>query len=76
MARATPTGTSGPRRRCDSSAIPEPARPLLVSHEMMGRMLLRNLLDLTPDEALAYGHPHGVVYRIDVAPRRWMRSGR
>jgi broad specificity phosphatase PhoE len=45
------------------------ARPLLVSHEMMGRMLLRNLLDLTPDEALGYGHPHGVVYRIDVAAK-------
>jgi broad specificity phosphatase PhoE len=41
-------------------------RPLLVSHEMMGRMLLRNLLDLTPDEALAWGHSHAVIYRIDV----------
>ncbi len=40
---------------------------MLVSHEMMGRMLLRNLLDLTPDEALAYRHPHGVVYRVDMA---------
>jgi broad specificity phosphatase PhoE len=45
----------------------ESVRPLLVSHEMIGRMLLRNLLGLTPDEALAHGHPHGVVYRIDVA---------
>jgi broad specificity phosphatase PhoE len=41
-------------------------RPLLVSHEMMGRMLLRNLLNLTPDEALEYRHPHGVVYRVDM----------
>jgi broad specificity phosphatase PhoE len=40
-------------------------RPLLVSHEMIGRMLLRNLLDLTPDEALAFRHPHGAVYRVD-----------
>lgn len=45
------------------------ARPLLVSHEMIGRMLLRNLLDLAPDEALAYGHPHEVVYRIDVGAK-------
>ena len=45
------------------------ARPLIVSHEMIGRMLLRNLLDLTPDEALVYGHPHGVIYRIDVATK-------
>jgi broad specificity phosphatase PhoE len=42
-------------------------RPLVVSHEMIGRMLLRNLLDLEPMDALAYGHPHAVLYRIDVA---------
>jgi broad specificity phosphatase PhoE len=42
-------------------------RPLLVSHAMIGRMLLRNLLDLAPDEALTYGQPHAVVYRIDMA---------
>jgi broad specificity phosphatase PhoE len=42
------------------------ARPLLVSHEMIGRMLLRNLLDLPPDQALAYRQPNEVVYRIDV----------
>jgi broad specificity phosphatase PhoE len=45
------------------------AHPLIVSHEMVGRMLLRNLLDLTPDEALTYGHPHGVVYRVDVVAK-------
>jgi broad specificity phosphatase PhoE len=44
-------------------------RPLLVSHAMIGRVLLRNLLDLTPEEALAYGHPHGVVYRVDMAAK-------
>ena len=42
-------------------------RPLVVSHEMIGRMLLRNLLDLAPMEALAYEHPHDVIYRVDVA---------
>ena len=42
-------------------------RPLVVSHEMIGRMLLRNLLDLAPMEALAYGHPHDVIFRVDVA---------
>jgi broad specificity phosphatase PhoE len=45
------------------------ARPLLVSHAMIGRMLLRNLLDLAPDDALTYEHPHGVVYRVDMATR-------
>jgi broad specificity phosphatase PhoE len=44
-------------------------RPLLVSHEMIGRMLLRNLLDLPPMEVLSYGHPHDVIYRVDVAGR-------
>ena len=44
-------------------------RPLLVSHAMIGRVLLRNLLGLTPEEALTYGHPHGVVYRIDVGAK-------
>ena len=45
------------------------ARPLVVSHEMIGRMLLRNLLDLPLMEALAYGHPHEVIYRVDVAEK-------
>jgi probable phosphoglycerate mutase len=44
-------------------------RPLLVSHEMIGRMLLRNLLNLEPNEALATRQPHDVVYRIDVGKR-------
>ncbi len=44
-------------------------RPLLVSHAMIGRMLLRNLLDLVPDEALAYEQPHGTVYRVEMATK-------
>jgi len=40
--------------------------PLLVTHEMIGRMLLRALLDLTQDEALAWSLPHGSV--IEVLP--------
>lgn len=43
--------------------------PLLVSHEMIGRMLLRNLLHLAPDEALTTRQPHDIVYRIDVGKR-------
>ena len=41
-------------------------RPLVVCHEMIGRMLLRNLLGLEPEEALKLGLSHGVIYRIDV----------
>jgi broad specificity phosphatase PhoE len=44
-------------------------RPLIVSHEMIGRMLLRHLLDLAPQEALALHHPHDVIYTVDPAAR-------
>ena len=40
------------------------SRPLVVSHEMIGRLLRRHLLGLTPDEALGWNHPHGIVFRI------------
>jgi broad specificity phosphatase PhoE len=40
-------------------------RPLIVSHEMIGRMLLRHLLDLDPLDALNRGHPHDVVYEVN-----------
>lgn len=43
------------------------SRPLLVSHEMIGRMLIRNLISSTPQEALATEQPHGTVYRYHVA---------
>jgi len=46
------------------------ARPLIVSHEMIGRMLLRNLLGLGSGEALTIDHPHGVVYRVDLPARQ------
>ena len=41
-------------------------RPLVVSHEMIGRMLLRNLLVLEPEEALNLGLTHRVIYRVHV----------
>ena len=41
--------------------------PLLVAHEMIGRMLLRHLLAIDPEDALALSHPHGTVYQVDVA---------
>ncbi len=40
-------------------------RPLLVSHEMIGRMLQRHLLRLDPDQALARQHPKDVIYAIN-----------
>jgi broad specificity phosphatase PhoE len=44
--------------------------PLIVSHEMIGRMLLRNLLDIDAAAALATSQPHDVVYQVDVPARR------
>jgi broad specificity phosphatase PhoE len=40
---------------------------LIVSHEMIGRMLLRNLLDVDPHTALAWSQPHDVIFEIRVA---------
>jgi probable phosphoglycerate mutase len=44
-------------------------RPLVVSHEMIGRMLQRHLLGLDPHMALACSHPNDVIYRIDPSTR-------
>ncbi|MDR6175553.1 broad specificity phosphatase PhoE [Nocardioides zeae] len=46
------------------------ARPLIVTHEMVGRMLIRNLLGIEPAEALRWNHPHGTVLRFDMVTRR------
>ena len=40
-------------------------RPLLVSHEMIGRMLLRQLARLDPAAALATSQPNNVIVAID-----------
>lgn len=45
-------------------------RPLIVSHEMIGRMLRRNLLDNRPIEVLSTNQPHHVVLRVDLPSRR------
>lgn len=39
-------------------------RPLIVAHEMIGRMLLRNLAGLSPEQALATHQPWDVIYRV------------
>jgi broad specificity phosphatase PhoE len=38
--------------------------PLLVSHEMIGRMLLKNLAGLDSAQALRLKHPSDVVYKV------------
>lgn len=43
------------------------ASPLLVTHEMIGRMLLRALLNLRPEQALSWSLPHGAVAEVSPA---------
>ena len=38
--------------------------PLIVSHEMIGRMLLRNLLEWPPDKALPTQQPHTIMLEV------------
>jgi broad specificity phosphatase PhoE len=40
-------------------------RPIVVSHEMIGRMLLRRLLGADPATAFTWDQPHDVVFRVD-----------
>lgn len=40
-------------------------RPLIVSHEMIGRMLRRHLLGSRPIDVLSISQPHHVVLRVD-----------
>ena len=42
------------------------SRPLLVSHEMIGRMLMHHLLHVDVATALRWSHPQNVIYRIDL----------
>lgn len=46
--------------------------PLLVSHEMIGRMLRAELRGLDASSALALRHPHGVVFEIDRTSERML----
>jgi probable phosphoglycerate mutase len=43
--------------------------PLLVSHEMVGRMLVKRLAGLTPEQALLRDQPSEVVYRVGYGGR-------
>lgn len=45
------------------------SRPLVVTHEMIARMLLRNLLALEPKEALTLRLQHSVIYWVRVEPK-------
>jgi len=44
-------------------------RPLIVAHEMIGRLVQRHLLGLDPASALATAQPNAVIYAIDPLTR-------
>lgn len=46
--------------------------PLLVSHEMIGRMLRAEIRGLDAAGALALRHPHGVVFELDRGAERML----
>ena len=50
------------------------SRPLIVSHEMIGRMLLRNLVDIDAEIALGWNHPHDIAYEVRIAERTIVAS--
>lgn len=54
----------------DAVARSECGRPLLVAHEMIGRMILRSVLDISPAEALDRSIPHGCVLELQPGEAR------
>jgi len=52
------------RRAIETASASESGRVLLVSHEMIGRLLRMTLLGLAPDEALALSQPNDVVVEV------------
>ena len=62
------------RRALVSIARTGTRRPLLVAHEMVGRMLLRHLGGLGREDALSSSQPSEVVYRV-AASRQIDRLG-
>lgn len=54
-------------RALDVVAASGARKPLVVAHEMIGRLLLLHLRRVDVATALAGRHPHGVVYRVEYA---------
>ena len=51
-------------RALESIAATGSRRPLLVSHEMIGRLLVKQLAALSVEEALRGDQPSDVIYRV------------
>ncbi|MFB8190437.1 histidine phosphatase family protein [Microbacterium sp. NPDC055988] len=60
------------RKALSSCGWASDGTPLVVSHEMIGRMLRAELRGLDASNALALRHPHGVVFEIDGTSERML----
>lgn len=60
------------RRALSSCGWASAGPPLLVSHEMLGRMLRADLRGLDASTALSLRHPHDVVFEIDRGTERML----
>lgn len=60
------------RKALSSCGWASEGTPLLVSHEMIGRMLRAELRGLDASNALALRHPHGVVFEVDGRSERML----
>ncbi|MDF2508866.1 MAG: hypothetical protein K0Q52_2725 [Microbacterium sp.] len=60
------------RKALSSCGWASEGTPLLVSHEMIGRMLRAELRGLDTPNALGLRHPHGVVFEIDGTSERML----
>lgn len=60
------------RKALSSCGWASTGTPLLVSHEMIGRMLRAELRGLDASNALALRHPHGVVFEMDRTSERML----
>ncbi|WP_240745187.1 MULTISPECIES: histidine phosphatase family protein [unclassified Microbacterium] len=60
------------RKALSSCGWASEGTPLVVSHEMIGRMLRAELRGLDASNALGLRHPHGVVFEIDGTSERML----
>lgn len=60
------------RKALSSCGWASEGTPLLVSHEMIGRMLRAELRGLDASAALGLRHPHGVLFEIDGTSERML----
>lgn len=60
------------RKALSSCGWASTGAPLLITHEMIGRMLRAQLRGLSATDALALRHPHGVVFEIERGVERML----